>query len=116
MTEETGPWGHKETEQLSTHIKGCGPRMSQPSTPQPPGHPPQLVLSPAPHSGRGIHWGPQGDPDHLPRTPAACPGTPQGSAVPTLKSLLLAAHILLPTPPGKQQELTACRVDRGLSP
>ena len=29
-------WGHKETEQLSTHIRGCGPRTSQLSTPRVP--------------------------------------------------------------------------------
>ena len=52
-------WGHKETEQLSTHVRGCGPRTSQPSTPRSPGRPLPPVLSPASHSSRVIHWGPR---------------------------------------------------------
>ena len=106
-------WGHKETEQLSTHIRGCGPRTSQLSTPLVPRPtPPSPVLSPAPQSSRGIHWGPQATLTRaLPRTLAP----PQGSAVPTLKSPLLDAHILPPAPPGQQQVPTACHVDRGPS-
>ena len=106
MTEETGG-----LQSMGSHqrVRPQHEPALHPASPHPQAN--SSLLSPAPHGSRGIHWGARA-------TLTQDTSIPQGSAAPTLKSPLLAAHILPSTPQGSSRRprlvmSTEVRLPRG---